>query len=221
MQGWPGLAKFPTPVPSCRGLHGLTRGQISEFPKHWAELAPGLGVFSQEWGWSWNGEQGWGLFCCKPRFLTPVTACTRHWASLLRAQAFQGSHLCKISKLPMAVLPPYSAALHSCLPCPQQALAASWKIPRSGVPVKVWHLQCLRGVSSMGGGKCSKHWGKEYFCALPFQVAQNLQLSAAIACYSESGMPIWDWGRGPFLSWSICFSSWKDNFSFFEITIAD
>lgn len=38
MQGWPGLAKFPTPVPSCRGLQGLIGGQISEFPKQWARL---------------------------------------------------------------------------------------------------------------------------------------------------------------------------------------
>lgn len=131
-------------------------------------------------GWEWQGQ--W-LLCCKPGLLIPVIVCTRHWTSLPRAQAFQGSHLGKISKLTMPILPLYSAALHKCLLCLQQTLTASWKILRSGVLLRVWHLQCLGGVSWMGGGKCSKHWERQYFCSLPFQVDKKL-------CCSQLPLPV-------------------------------
>lgn len=162
-------------------------------------------------GWERRGR--W-LLCCKPVVLIPVSACTMHWTSLPGAQTFQGSHVGKIIKLTMAILPPHhSAALHNCLLCLPQALTSSWELPWPGVAVQVWRLQCLCGGWEFRvRRKPYKTLGKPVFCLLPFQTGKK-------SCCSQLPLPaivgrVWDWGRRLFLSWSMFFSRWKKNFNF-------
>lgn len=59
-----------------------------------------------------------------------------------------------------------------------------------------------------GWRKMFKTLGKTVFLWAAFPGGSKpLLFSAATAGYSGSGVHIWDWGRGPFLSGSICFSS--------------
>lgn len=101
----------------------------------------------------------------------------------------------------------YFAPSSFCCPPQPPALPASGKHPGSGVAVaQVWHLHCLHGVSSVGGGKCSKHWKSQYFvdslsrCIKTFAVLSCLWLLLWIG-YAEVGL-----GKVLFLFWSIFFS---------------
>lgn len=131
-------------------------------------------------GWE---RQDWWLLCCKPVVLIPVTACTIHWASLLRAETFQVSYLGKISKLTMDFLPPHhSAAFHSRLLCLQaltiQLEAAVVRSHSAGLAssVPVWY--------ELGGWrKVFKTLEKTVFCWLPFQGSQEL-------CSSQLPLPV-------------------------------
>lgn len=151
----------------------------------------------------WEGQGQW-LLCCQPG-LGPCHSMYQTLDFSAKGLGFQGSHLDKISKLScfatLFCCPPQLPALPTaCTDC--QLEDSEVRSPREGL---------ASSVPVLGAGWVEE---KQYFCGLPFWVGKNLQSLAATACYSGSGMHIWDWGRGLFLSWSVSFGSRKDNFRF-------